>query len=325
MKAIVAALGALTCASASAQVPESPRAVVTATGYFRLHSDALYNLYDLLVWRTSGLPSAPSDSCAAASSAQWQAFTRVQEHFAARRGPERNRFLIALRFEVAGYPGLRIQPDSMVAPALAALHAALPAYRACWWAEHDRRNRAWIAQVLPRLRQHEDSIGARLARVYQNDWQKPFPVDVVSFANETGASTVVEPHHIQISARDSSYFGNAALEMLFHEASHTIIGSRLVDVIQRALNDSTVIGTSSPPRDLGHVLLFYSTGRVTQQRLAETGTRDYQPYLYKEGLFDRAWPHLRAPIEQHWQPYLDGRTALVESLRAVVAAALRPR
>ena|SRR5688572_19826043 len=315
-------LVALACAGASAQVPAAQREVVAATNYFRFHSDALYNLHDLLTWRTSGLPSAPTDSCTTASPADWRAFVQAQQLYANQRGPQRNRFILALRFEVAGYPGLRLQPDSVVAPALAALNAALPAYRACWWEAHDRRNRAWIAQLLPRLRPHEDSIGARLARLYQNDWEKPFPVDVVTFASSTGASTIVEPHHINISAEDSSYRGDAGVEMVFHEASHTIIGSAR-DVIRRIVSDSAAIGTAQPPRDLAHALLFYTTGRVTQQRLAETGTRDYELYMYKEGVLERAWPELRVPMEQHWQAYLDGKTSLAEALRAIVAAVPR--
>ena len=110
--------------------------------------------------------------------------------------------------------------------------------------------------------------------------------------------------------------------MLFHEASHTIVGSGR-DVIQRTLNDSTLVGASQPPRDLAHVLLFYTTGRVTQQRLAETGT-PYEPYMYAQRLFDRAWPRLRLPVEQHWQPYLNGKTSLLDALRAIVAALARP-
>jgi hypothetical protein len=172
-----------------------------------------------------------------------------------------------------------------------------------------------------RLRAHEDSIATRLARLYQNEWEKPFPVDVVSFASFTGASTVTEPHHINISAVDSSYRGDAGIEMVFHEASHTIIDSER-DVIRRALSDSATIGTSRPPRDLSHVLLFYTTGRVTQQRLAQTGT-NYEPYMYNEGLFERSWHDLRAPVERHWQPYLEGRTSLVDALRALVAAVPR--
>jgi hypothetical protein len=62
---------------------------------------------------------------------------------------------------------------------------------------------------------------------------------------------------------------------------------------------------------------------VTQQRLAETGAPGYQPYLYQEGLFDRSWPEYRAPVEQHWQAYIEGRTSVVEALRAIAAAMRR--
>jgi hypothetical protein len=316
------AAAALTCGNASAQVPAAQRTVVASTAYFRFQSDPLYNLHDLLTWRTSGLRSAPSDSCATASYADRQSFARAEQLYASKRGSDRNRFILAMRFEVAGFPGLGLQADIIIAPALALLNGALPAYHGCWWEKHDWRNRGWIAQLVPRLRAHEDSIATRLARLFQNDWEKPFPVDVVTFASSTGASTVVEHTTSTFPPRIRVIAAMQRSRWLFHEASHTIIGSAR-DVIRRVLSDSATIGTSQPPRDLGHVLLFYTTGRVTQQRLAETGTPGYEPYMYSEGVFDRAWPDLRAPVEQHWQAYLDGKSSLVEALRAIAAAAPR--
>ena len=101
MKAGAVAWTALTCATASAQVPAAQRDVVASTEYFRFHSDALNNLHDLLNWRTSRLPSAPTDSCAAASRADWLAFTHAEQLYAGKRGPERNRFIIAMRFDAS--------------------------------------------------------------------------------------------------------------------------------------------------------------------------------------------------------------------------------
>jgi hypothetical protein len=56
------------------------------------------------------------------------------------------------------------------------------------------------------------------------------------------------------------------------------------------------------PQDLWHVVLFYIAGEVTRQELAKVGV-EYKPYLYAIGLFDRAWPRFRSPVETSVQPY----------------------
>jgi hypothetical protein len=299
------------------------RTLVATSNFFVFHSEPLFGLHDFLNWRTSVRDSVPGGACRERIAPDAKAaFERAEQFYRALQGQPRNRFLIAMRYEVAGFPGLGIVADSITSRAHALLRAALPAYRTCWWPEHDRRNRAWIAEVLPRLNRHEDSIKARLARAYQAEWDPGrIPVDVVSFATFTGAHTVTQPHHIIVSAVDSSYRGDAALEMLFHEASHTIVDSGR-DNIRRALRDSTLVGTT-PPRELSHVLLFYTAGRITQGRLAEVGSA-YEPYLYSEGLFRRAWPQYQAAVERYWQPYLDGRTDARSAIREIVRA-MAPR
>ena len=72
-------------------------------------------------------------------------------------------------------------------------------------------------------------------------------------------------------------------------------------------------------RDLWHVALFYLTGEVVRQSLNARGIT-YEPYLYKTGLFDRAWPQFKAPIEQHWRAYIDGRMTRDDAIKAIVAA-----
>lgn len=47
--------------------------------------------------------------------------------------------------------------------------------------------------------------------------------------------------------------------------------------------------------------------------MAERGVASYEPYVYREGLFDRAWPQFREPLEAHWEPYLEGRIDMVEA------------
>lgn len=57
---------------------------------------------------------------------------------------------------------------------------------------------------------------------------------------------------------------------------------------------------------LWHAVLFFLTGSVVAQLLADRGL-GYTPFAESSGLFDRAWPHFREPIRDAWTSYLDGR------------------
>ena len=71
-----------------------------------------------------------------------------------------------------------------------ALDRAAPVYRAHWWAEQDRTNRAWIAQVAPMVRQMGLTLSAQLSEVYQRPWpQGRLRVDVVWYGGPYGAYT----------------------------------------------------------------------------------------------------------------------------------------
>ena len=78
------------------------------------------------------------------------------------------------------------------------------------------------------------------------------------------------------------------------------------------------------PRDFWHALLFFTTGKGLQARLAEHGVADYAPYVYSEGLFDRSWLAFRAPLERVWQPCVDGRVPITEAARQIVEALQAP-
>ena len=100
--------------------------------------------------------------------------------------------------------------------------------------------------------------------------------------------------------------------MLFHESSHGLFRK-----VSAAVNGA--VPHQANARDLWHVVLFYTAGEVTRQELANDGV-SYKPYLYATGLFDRAWPRFRAPVEQHVQGYIDGKTTLDQMAVGLAAA-----
>jgi hypothetical protein len=203
---------------------------------------------------------------------------------------------------------------------IAALEDAAPIYRARWWPQHDRDNRDWIAAVTPLVRQHGVKIAEQLAEVYQTRWPAaPLRVDVVSYAGPYGAYTTLEPSHLTISSVAPANQGVVALEVVFHEASHTV-AEIVRDVIAK---ECRRLGKPIP-RDLWHALLFYTTGEIVRRTLRPvpggSSADPYTPYAYRNGLYARGWTSYEHALEIYWQPYLDGRVEFSASIARLVNA-----
>jgi hypothetical protein len=200
---------------------------------------------------------------------------------------------------------------------------AAPAYRRCGWSDDDRRNREWILTVAARLARTEDVIARRVARAHGVVLPADrIPVDVVPTVDYTGARTVLHPNHIVVASEHAGYAGYGALEALFHEASHTIVSPRSEGSVA-ALRQAAKRRGIELPADLWHAVLFYTAGDATKKSVREAWGEPYQPYLYTSGLFQRAWPTWREPLEQAWQPYLDGRSSLDQAADRLVALIAR--
>lgn len=110
------------------------------------------------------------------------------------------------------------------------LESVAPIYRARWWPQHDRANRFWIAMAIPMVKQFGETLISQLTAAYKGKWPAaPIRVDVAEYANWAGGYTTIDPDHnvhTTICSIESGYQGFAALEMLFHEASHSMVSPR---------------------------------------------------------------------------------------------------
>jgi hypothetical protein len=208
------------------------------------------------------------------------------------------------------------QPEFGLAPEHhRVLAAAGPVYAKHWWRAHDRANRAWIADVFPRIAQLSPAVPDRLQTLYRTPWfTERVRVDVVRVSSYQGAYTDLDPQpaHVTVSSSDPDERGWAAAEVIFHESSHA-----LIDPLDAAL-ETELKAAGKKSSALWHVVLFYVTGQVVRDALAARGI-DYTPYVDQTGLFDRAWPRLKAPVERHWRGYVDGNETLDEAARNTVA------
>jgi hypothetical protein len=285
------------------------------------YSDAVTNLHDFLVWNArSREPVEPAPDCVAGlPGEQRTAFEHAREHYKVFATPARNRLLLALRYRLAGFGDFGIADSAAIGAAITELRAAAPAYETCWWPAHDARNRRWVAALEPMLAAHEDALSERLSVLYGIQLRRPFPVDVVSYGSFAGADSVIDPDHLLISSIEPSNAGYAALEVAFHEASHTVFGPGTEGQLWTELEAAAKADGAPLAPDFWHAMLFYTTGSAVKARLAERGI-DYEQYLYTEGLFERSWPGFRQPLERLWQPYVDGRVSRADALKLIVAA-----
>src|SRR5262249_9515602 len=209
--------------------------------------------------------------------------------------------------------------DSGLKPDLiAALERAAPVYRAYWWPDHDRANRAWIEELKPLLRKYDQTLIKRLQAAYRAKCSTdPIRVDVAVYAHWSGAYTTLSPSHITVSSFDKRNQGLSALEIIFHEASHTLIAPTMEAIEQQSHRRNKSIAG-----DVWHALLFYTTGEIVRRTLAEDGIGDYVPYAYNFELYDRApgWSNYRRLFELHWQPYLEGKVDFDTALSRIIDA-----
>jgi hypothetical protein len=186
-----------------------------------------------------------------------------------------------------------------------ALDEAAPVYRARWWVEQDRVNRAWIAAMTPLVRSMGANLAGELAEIYQSKWSARIHVDVVYYAGQQGAYTSLAPVHLTMATSDSRNQSTSGFETLFYEASHTLAGG-IVEAIERECRR-----LQKPiPRDLWHALLLYTvTQRIggTQSSARERNAASKSAPPNGNRLNDRGWGDYELPLERYWQPYLNGQ------------------
>ncbi len=206
-----------------------------------------------------------------------------------------------------------------------ALEKAAPVYRAHWWAQQDRANRDWIAQVAPMIQKMGVQLSGQLAEVYQRPWpSERLRVDVVWYGGPFGAYTTLDPIHVTISSHDPRNRGMYGFEVLFHESSHALAGAVTAAIAHEFRERDKPI-----PRDFWHALLFYTTGEIVRRdveygsmtftREQANGPSGYLPYAARFGLYSGSWEHFRGLLDLYWLPYLDGKVSFETAMARLAA------
>src|SRR5262249_40385598 len=138
-------------------------------------------------------------------------------------------------------------------------NAAAPIYRARWWPQQDRSNRAWIASAAPLVRQIGEIVGDELIQVYQRRWPPGvLRVEAVGYAGSLGAYTPLNlPAHIVVSTQDPHNQGFASFAVLFREASQLLAAGVNGAIAAECRKQGVPI-----PRDLSQALVSYTAGEL---------------------------------------------------------------
>jgi hypothetical protein len=334
---LVAALAAAMIGAPVASAGQSEAAsAVVSTAHFAIYSDLATNVHDALIAdagarrgrRPAPFDAGPEKACfdalPAADRAGW---TSAVDYYTSTQSTDFQRVLV--RLDLAGAVQRDKLPDGVDRPVVEAFagvrDGATPAYRRCRWEKQDAANRAWIAHVEGLLRQHERGLGDQLPLLFQSPWAGlPFRVDVVGGGPPTGANSASsrEPGvHILVSSSHPSNQGPAALELIFHEASHALAqpGKPLADALATATKNASAAG-ATVPRDLLHQLHFYIAGEAVRRSLQRAG-ESYSPYLFSLKIYS---DRFREAVARIWPAYMDGTRSLADASAELIGAISGP-
>jgi hypothetical protein len=177
------------------------------------------------------------------------------------------------------------------------LRSASPLYRQALWPAHNRSNQRWVADAKVLVDRLGPQVLAFLTRVYQLPWPDAgYPVHVCAFTNWAGAYSTNGPL-VVISSYDEGLRGPAALETVFHEASH-----QWDDAVLAKLQEIGRTLGKKVPDGLTHAMIWMTAGEAVRQVVP-----GYVPIAEAGGLWLRgANPSLRPSLESAWLPYLKG-------------------
>jgi hypothetical protein len=316
-------------ASLSARAEEA-REPVVMTAHFALYSDFAFNLHDALLaagtarraQRPERFGSEVDTACFnGLPEAQRAAWNRAVDYYAeiVAAGQFFDRVQVLPRLELLWRADDWAQDDERTFIVLARGFRAVaaPAYERCRWPAQDARNRRWIEMLQASLARHEETLARRLVGLYGIDWAAlPIPIDVVETVSWAGGDSIYTnppPGHVWVSSVRPEYqTPSAALEVVFHEASHLIADGR--SPLRVALDAAQNGAAAEVPPDLWHAVLFYVTGESVRRVLADARESEHQPLIYALDIFGE----VREPIAATWAPYLDGDRTLSQAATDLV-------
>jgi hypothetical protein len=215
----------------------------------------------------------------------------------------------ALTAALARAADAKIPSGSEIDPEIAAiLLRAAPIYRKAWWNKHHEANRNWHKVIDTLVKRHGDDVLRFLTNAYKLQWPAAgFPVHVSAYTNWAGAYSTTG-NLLVLASQSPSLQGAYGLETIFHEAMH-----QWDDQVFEAMRTQAIALNKFFPRGLTHSLIFFTAGEAVSREIP-----GHVPYAEKFGVWQRGMGPFKAPLEEIWKPYLDGRGTRDEAFAALI-------
>ena len=201
--------------------PGAQAAEVARAGPFTFHSSFWINLYETLIHFAS---PRVDQNLAGFSEEEQRVWGEAAAAF--RKSPRLPQ--IVARDLLSQVPD-DASPREIEPPLGPALLQAAPIYRRHFWTAADRANRFWIAYTAAMVRDAGEDLIQRHEKAFAGVWPKTARIDATAYAEPFGARTImgdIGGVQASIAAIHPNNLGLAALEVVFHETSHDLVGPR---------------------------------------------------------------------------------------------------
>ncbi len=199
-------------------------------------------------------------------------------------------------------------------------------YQDLFWNNHQKYNNQTLNENINLIKTIEKSVVEKLSNQTRERWQrKKIRVDITAYAKATPRNlrdrpyTTTYPTHIVMNSKTADGTPGNWLELLFHEASHHLIGSS-TGFVGGTIQDVARSLQTQSPRSLWHAYLFYFSGFYVKEAIEQKGINNYELYMKRNQVFARYIPHL----EKFLPLYLKGEKSLADVTRDIILKINKP-
>ena len=119
-----------------------------------------------------------------------------------------------------------------------------------------------------------------------------------------------------MSVQDPAESGTGGLDVLFHEASHSIADPNRGTIGGAIVAEAARLNRPAPDQ-FWHAVIMYTPGKLVEDVPTRSGTK-YTMVWMQPGLFGQAWSRYYRALETHWLPYMQGTGTLETAIALCV-------
>ncbi|MCB0722174.1 MAG: hypothetical protein KDC42_07710 [Ignavibacteriae bacterium] len=187
-----------------------------------------------------------------------------------------------------------------------------PVYRKYFWETHNKINTDRWNKQSEIIKSIEPALIDEISKYAKKDFPDRIRVDLTAYSNSLGGYTTEVPPHVILSSDYIYTQGTQWIELIFHEASHTIMSTE--GEINKELVRISAELDKKLPGQYWHAIQFYLVGRIVQKILASKGI-EHEIFMFENDVFTR---YLKKYFTNNLDLYLDGSLTLEKALKNII-------